>query len=79
MSTKPLTKAQSAALRLLEDKGTIYAYGGVSRSTAAVLVRYGLAAWVTPPHIVHVRGKLGGRGCSQCEWSLKLDTSQATR
>jgi hypothetical protein len=79
-----LTNAQRAAVRRfaidLDDRdhnrhtgvidGVLFAYNGVSRATAAVLVRHGLATW-THQH-VNTRVTQSGRVRAVADWGIEL-------
>jgi hypothetical protein len=62
-----LTKTQSAALELIQSKGKLHAYNGVSRATVSVLERAGLVTVTGRVHL-HTNHRTG-RTHSVADWT----------
>jgi hypothetical protein len=69
---KGLSAHQQAVLARLAAGETIYAWNGVSQTTAYALVRLGKAEWAVEPHVVRVHANArGSRTRHQLEWGLR--------
>ncbi len=65
---KNLTAAQKRALEQVAAEGTVYAYNGISISTAHALAARGLVKFTSRP--VSTRTTRTGRTCFSSDWTI---------